>query len=187
MFEDLCLIWSKFDAFTADGGLDIWHHTGLSGEPLPPFVAGLYYGDDGKPKAPKTVDQIWDANVRLRQYQKEYMDYWNSTANLAKSGRPVDAILTPVSALAAFKFHKQIPIGKSRGCRSWSLISLTRRAGYTPWVNTLDYTSAVFPVIKVDKGIDVRDANYQPISDQDKEFWEQCESISWRVRPDLNS
>ncbi|KAK5064375.1 hypothetical protein LTR84_000208 [Exophiala bonariae] len=144
-----------FESYTADGGLDIWHHTGLSGEPPPPFVGELYYGDDGKTKAPKTVDQIWDTNVRLRQYQKEYMDYWNRTAKLTKSGRPVDAILTPVSAVAAFTFDKQIPIG------------------YTPWVNTLDYTSGVFPVTKVDKDIDVRDTNYQPISDEDKERWEQ--------------
>ena len=113
MFEDIRLICSKFEAYTADGGLDIWHHTGLSGEPPPPFVTELYYGDDGKPKTPKTADQIWDTNVRLRQYQKEYMDYWNSTAKLTKSGRPVDAILTPVSPVAAFAFDKPMPAGRS--------------------------------------------------------------------------
>lgn len=43
----------------------------------------------------------------------------------------------------------------------------------------------MFPVTKVDKDIDVRDTNYQPISDQDKERWEQCQSISRRGRSDL--
>jgi len=48
--------------------------------------------------------------------------------------------------------------------------------GYTPWVNTLDYTSVVFPVTQVDKTVDLYDKDYQPWSEQDKTNWEQCKS-----------
>ncbi|OAL34479.1 hypothetical protein AYO20_06322 [Fonsecaea nubica] len=141
-----------FEAFTADAGLDIWHHIGLSGEPLQDRVRE-FYGE--KAGTPKTVDKVWDLNLRVREYQKEYMDYWNSTAASTQSGRPVDAILTPVAPFAALQFEKAMPIG------------------YTPWVNTLDYTSVVFPVTKVDKTIDTFDKDYKPMNDLDKTVWEQ--------------
>ncbi|KAK6373706.1 hypothetical protein LTS17_008199 [Exophiala oligosperma] len=146
------LVKLALEVFTADAGLDIWHHIGLSGETLASDVAALYGKEPG---TPKTVDKMWEANLRLRQYQKEYMDYWNSTATMTKSGRPVDAVLTPVSAVPAFQFGKSIPIG------------------YTPWVNALDYTSVVFPVTKVDKNIDTFDDQYRPINEADKQAWQE--------------
>ncbi|OAP56028.1 amidase [Fonsecaea erecta] len=141
-----------FEAFTADSGLDIWHHIGLSGETLQDRVQEIY----GKqPGTPKTIDQVWDLNLKLRQYQQEYMDYWNSTAELTGTGRPVDAVLTPVAPFAALQFEKAMHVG------------------YTPWVNTLDYTSVVFPVTKVDKTIDTFDKDYQPMNDLDKKIWQE--------------
>ncbi|KAL2201849.1 putative general amidase GmdA [Sarocladium strictum] len=143
------------EAFTADAGLDIFHHIGLSGETLMEVISEIYLGETGKLQAPKTADQIWDTNVRLRKFQKEYMDYWNSTAKMTSSGKPVVAVLSPVSAVAAYRFDKTNP------------------SAFTPWVNTLDYTSVAFPVTQVHKDIDVLDVNYKPISDSDREIWEQ--------------
>ncbi|KIW12666.1 hypothetical protein PV08_09944 [Exophiala spinifera] len=140
------------EVFTADAGIDIWHHIGLSGEPLAKSIA-QFYGKE--PGTPKTVDKMWDFNLRLRQYQKKYTDYWTSTATMTKSGRPVDAILTPVTPMPAYRFDGSVPIG------------------YTPWVNALDYTSAVFPVTKVDKNIDTFDDKYQPLNEADKKVWEE--------------
>ena len=48
--------------------------------------------------------------------------------------------------------------------------------GYTPWINTLDYTSVVFPVTQVDKATDTFDLNYQPLNESDKTISDQCES-----------
>ncbi|KAK7897999.1 hypothetical protein LTR67_004631 [Exophiala xenobiotica] len=144
-----------FEAFTADAGMDIWHHIGLSGEPLQDHIQRTYGTAAGSLGTPKTADKIWEINLRLREYQKEYMEYWNGTAKQTKSGKPVDAILTPVAPFAALQFGGTFHIG------------------YTPWVNTLDYTSAVFPVTQVDKTVDVYDKDYQPWSEQDKTNWEQ--------------
>ena len=48
-----------------------------------------------------TASQIAETNVAKRAYQKEYMDYWNSTASLTGTGRPVDAVLMPLAPFAA--------------------------------------------------------------------------------------
>lgn len=91
----------QLDAFTADGGQNIYHHLGLSGEALTHRVVE-FYGE--KATAPKTADQIWENNLRHKDYQKRYLEYWNSTAKLTKSGRPVDAVVSPVNAYAGI--HK---------------------------------------------------------------------------------
>lgn len=98
--------------FTADGGLDVWHHIGLSGEDMQDRVAEIYGHGAG---TPQTVDKLWELNLQLRQFQQEYMDYWTNTAKLTKSGRPVDAVLTPAAANAALEFGKPFHVGKLRG------------------------------------------------------------------------
>lgn len=40
-------------------------------------------------------------NVEKREFQKEYMEYWNSTAELTGTGRPVDAVITPLAPMPA--------------------------------------------------------------------------------------
>lgn len=48
-----------------------------------------------------TASQIAANNVAKRAYQKEYMDYWNSTSSLTDTGRPIDAIIAPLAPFAA--------------------------------------------------------------------------------------
>jgi amidase len=48
-----------------------------------------------------TATQIAETNVAKRDYQKEYMEYWNGTASLTGTGRPVDAVITPLAPFAA--------------------------------------------------------------------------------------
>jgi amidase len=55
----------------------------------------------GKLKPEYTASEIATVNVLKRQYQKEYMEYWNSTASLTGTGRPVDAIIAPLAPFAA--------------------------------------------------------------------------------------
>jgi amidase len=51
------------------------------------------YGD--KPVEQVTGGQIAANNVKKREYEKEYLDYWNSAAGMTGTGRPVDAFLMP--------------------------------------------------------------------------------------------
>ncbi|KIN08369.1 hypothetical protein OIDMADRAFT_37551 [Oidiodendron maius Zn] len=140
-----------FSVFLSDGGLDIHKHIGLSGEPLHPRVAELY---GNTPSAPITADKVAENYLQQRAYQKEYLDYWNSTAMQTGTGRPVDAVICMLSPMAALQLD------------SWMFI------GCTPWVNVLDYSAIVIPVTKVDKDIDKFDEAYQPVNEDDRKTWE---------------
>ncbi|KAI9370471.1 amidase signature domain-containing protein [Aspergillus egyptiacus] len=119
-------------AYTLDGSADTHAAFSLSSE-TPPTQLLL----PPTPSAQKTALEIASLNVQKRTYQKLYMDYWNSTAEVTGTGRPVDAVICPAAPHAAV-----IP---------------TRYAhvGYTSVINLLDYSSVVLPVTSADKSVDV--------------------------------
>ena len=87
-------------AWTYDNGADICSAFALSGEPMIPQVVGAYSGD----KPPEDATYIAANNVAQREYQKEYMEYWNSSAELTGTGRPVDVVIAPVCLSPLFLF-----------------------------------------------------------------------------------
>ncbi|KAL8853963.1 MAG: hypothetical protein Q9221_001271 [Calogaya cf. arnoldii] len=136
-------------AWMYDNGADIRSAFELSGEPKAPQI-GISYGGDVKPDPPKDATFIAANNVAQREYQKEYMEYWNSTAELTGTGKPVDIVIAPVAPFASVQFNKFL----------WY--------GYSSIVNVLDYTSCTLPVTTVDKSIDVLDPSFKPVGDLDK-------------------
>lgn len=118
-----------------DGGADSKHHFGLSGEPRAPHIIGSESG------VQMTASEICVLNVAKREYQKQYMDYWQSTAELTGTGRPVDGLFCPSAPHAAV------------------LPTEYKSVGYSAFVNVLDYTSLVIPVTFADKNIDVHSAD----------------------------
>ncbi|KAJ5278838.1 hypothetical protein N7478_004210 [Penicillium angulare] len=120
------------EIFGMDGGKNLQHHLGLSGEPQAPQVIVKQGGNE------LSASKIAALNVSKRDYQKEYMDYWNSTARLTGTGRPIDGVLLPVAPhAAAIPNHYKV-------------------VNYTAFVNVLDYTSVVIPVTFADKMVDVK-------------------------------
>jgi amidase len=136
-----------FAAWKYDGGADIHAAMALSGEPMAPQVS-MSYGD--KPGEQYSAAKISANNIALREWQKQYMDYWNSTADLTGTGRPVDGLIAPLAPFAAARPTKYTYYG------------------YTTFVNGLDYSTVVIPVTTVDKGVDVVDHSYQPLNEMDK-------------------
>ena len=130
-----------------DGGTDFKHHFSLSGEDQPSQVIVKKDGVELK------ASGIAALNIAKREYQKQYMDYWNSTAELTGTGRPVDGVLCPLAPHAAV-----IP-------------NQYKHVGYTSFVNVLDYTSVSIPVTFADKRIDVQKAD-SPLSGVDYIDWE---------------
>ena len=126
----------------------------MSGEPIAPQVAASY-GD--KPTEQWKASQIAKNNVAKREYQKEYMEYWNSTETLTGTGRPVDALIIPAAPFTAARPTKYAYYG------------------YTTIFNVLDYTSCAFPVTNADQNVDVMAADFKPMSDRDKAVAESCE------------
>lgn len=110
-----------------------------------------------EPGPQKSASEIAVLNVKKREYQKQYMDYWNSTAELTGTGRPVDGVICPAAPHAAVLPCKYDHVG------------------YTSFVNLLDYTSVVFPVTRADKNIDVSQPGTDFLSEMDQEVHGQCE------------
>ena len=104
------------------------------------------------------ASQIAAVNVAKREYQKEYLDYWNSTQELTGTGRPVDAFIAPLAPFSAAR----------PGTYNYY--------GYSSIVNILDYTSCVLPVTIVDKNVDTVNKDFKPINDLDQAVWDTCKS-----------
>lgn len=132
-----------------DGGADCRKDFELSGEEQPAQAVV-----DNTSQA--NASDIMAANIAKREAQKMYMDYWNSTAALTDTGRPVDAIIAP---LAPF------PAARPNGYTYY---------GYSVWVNTLDYTSTVVPITNVDKNVDKKLTDFKPVSEVDEKTMANC-------------
>jgi amidase len=104
-------------------------------------------------------------NVKKREYQKLYMEYWNSTAELTGTGRPVDGLICPCAPHAAV-----IP-------------QRYRHVGYSSFVNLLDYTSVVFPVTRADKTIDVSQPRTDFLSEVDRLTYEDYDADIYHGAP----
>ncbi|EHK97221.1 putative Acetamidase [Glarea lozoyensis 74030] len=124
--------------FMFDGGTDVRAAFALSGEPMAPAIAQNY----AKQSPEYTASQIAATNVQKRQFQKKYMEYWNSTSTITGTGRPVDAVISPLAPFAAAKRDTYDYYGM--------------------------YGGAFLPVTTVDKEVDVVDEGYEPKSEQDE-------------------
>ncbi|PLB55430.1 amidase [Aspergillus steynii IBT 23096] len=146
------------ETYNLDGGADLGHHFGLSGEDQP-------YQVIVEPGPQKSASEIAVLNVQKREYQKQYMDYWNSTAELTGSGRPVDGVICPAAPHAAVLPCKYDHVG------------------YTSFVNLLDYTSVVFPVTRADKNIDVSQPGTGFLNEMDQEVHGQYDADAYDGAP----
>ncbi|KAL9112148.1 MAG: hypothetical protein Q9227_003525 [Pyrenula ochraceoflavens] len=131
----------------ADGAHDVHAQLDLSGEPLIPELR-----DSMALRPPTGLLEYQGKTLEGLDYENEYSDYWNSTANA--DGQIVDAVIMPVAPHAAV-----IP-GKYY------------HTAYTEAINLLNYSVVVIPVTKADKNVDVFDHSYQPLNERDRLNWE---------------
>ena len=139
-----------------DGGRNVHEALSLSGEPISPQVAAFY---GMTPVDEMNATRIAATNVMKREYQKTYMDYWNSTEELTGTDRPVDAFIMPVAPFAAARPNKY------------------GYYGYSTIVNLLDYTSCSIPITTVDRNIDMKDEQFEPQNSIDKEVADSCKQF----------
>lgn len=126
-----------------DGGKDARDAFELSGEtPAPQIMMNE--------TEQYNATQIMGTMIEKREACKEYMEYWNSTASETGTGRPVDAIISPLAPFTAARPNRY------------------SYYGYSVYVNVLDYTSVVVPVTKADKNIDKEVSDFKPLNEDDK-------------------
>ncbi|KIW92858.1 uncharacterized protein Z519_06707 [Cladophialophora bantiana CBS 173.52] len=139
----------------ADGAHDIHAQLDLSGEPLIPDLATAF-----GLKPPMGLLEYQDLTLQGLEYETQYSDYWNPTAE--EDGECiVDAVIMPVAPHAAV-----IP-GKYY------------HTACTEALNLLNYSAVVIPIAKADKNIDVFDDSYQPLNATDRLNWEGCRFHLW--------
>jgi amidase len=148
-----------FKSWIFDGGKDVKAAFALSGEPMSDQVK--FYESLEKEF---TASEIAATNVELRGLKKEYLDYWNGTTEKTSTGRPVDAVISPLAPFPAARPGK------------------FTYYGYSTWVNVLDYTAVTVPVTNVDKSVDVRDEEYTPLNDTDKQIQDDCKYLRPRLK-----
>lgn len=86
---------------------------GLSGETVADQIESMY----GKaPFAEKSASHIAAINIEKRSYQKKYLEYWNKTSEQTATGRPVDAFIMPVAAIAAARPNLYNYYGECHSC-----------------------------------------------------------------------
>lgn len=158
---------------------------GLAGEPLLPSIASMY-GD--KPSKEWSASEIAANNIAKREYQKEYMEYWNSTQDATGTGRPVDALSRSFPILP-YIYEKVIlipictvvmPLAPFAAARPRTY----RYYGYTSIVNILDYAACAMPVTLASKDIDFVDKDFKPANDTDKSVAELREFSSTLSSPE---
>lgn len=85
--------------------------------------------NEGKPFS---VADIFKLNLERETFRANVAEHWNATYERTKSGRPIDAILSPVAPTLA----------PPHDTTCWW--------GYTAYWNLMDYSAAVFPVGQFD-------------------------------------
>ncbi len=118
-------------------------------------IRGLFTPEG--PRDPMPLAKYQDVVVHMREFRNRYQDYWESTAGVTRSGRPVDVFIsavTPTAGLLPEKF-----------CY----------AEYTNSINVLDFPSVVIPVTVADQSIDVAaDTSFRPFTETDKLNMDAC-------------
>jgi amidase len=146
--------------YFTDGGAEDAAAMAASGEPWRPLTKWIIKENPCVKKL--SMQELWYWQEEREAYRAEYAKLWNDTATGQNSETGelegvVDVILCPVGPGVA-------PLHNT--ARYW---------GYTSQWNLLDYPALVFPVSKVDAGIDAVEKGYKPMNDVDRDNWTLCE------------
>lgn len=59
--------------------------------------------DDGRfvPEQSISAYQLWQLQKEKRDLRQDYLDHWEASVRLTGTGRPVDAVISPVAAFPA--------------------------------------------------------------------------------------
>ncbi|EIM92443.1 general amidase [Stereum hirsutum FP-91666 SS1] len=152
---------SILDIWTAAGVDDYEAVTKLTGEPLlqsmapdAPLDAKALYHDSKT----KTVYELFQIQKKRRDLRQEYLELWRGSVKDTTTGRPVDAIISPVAPWAP------PPHGKNSS------------AQYTMIWNCLDYPACTFPVTTVDETLDKPKPAHNFYNERDQQCYELYDS-----------
>ncbi|KAJ7070811.1 general amidase [Mycena amicta] len=142
--------------------------TAPSGEPVIASM-GLDVSESEKRQAfgpALSAFQLWQVQKKKRDLRQEYLKHWAATVEQTSTGRPVDAIISPVAPYVA------PPHG------------FNRHLAYTIWCNVLDYPAVIIPVgAKVDPVLDVKQSRSEFYSPNDKDNYNRYDPALYANAP----
>lgn len=136
--------------YVSDGGKHVLKETTAVGEELFPYMK--HYGECKD----MPTSELWDLQYQKSSLMKIILDRWLNTADRTINGKPIDAIIMPVSPFAGSPNHK-----------------FHHYVGYTSIFNIMDWTACTFPVTRADKDIDIRDTDCSHYCFTDTKVWEE--------------
>ncbi|KAI9448509.1 general amidase [Lactarius indigo] len=146
--------------WTAGGQEDILAATSQIGEPLLKSMAKTnttegttFIGSKGT-----SAFELFKIQKKRAVLRKEYLDHWQNTSVSTSTGRPVDAIISPVAPFPPPPHGQYMTVG------------------YTMIWNVLDYPACVFPVTKVDPVLDQPKPEHHFLSEEDRKIHELYDS-----------
>ncbi|EPQ57091.1 amidase [Gloeophyllum trabeum ATCC 11539] len=163
MIENLSAIWA------AGAAEDYAVTTQPTGEPILASMTDDAMTSEApfRPSHTDTISayQLWQLHLKKQKLRKEYLDRWEATVEQTGTGRPVDAIIAPVSPWLA------PPHGKNTNC------------GFTMVWNLLDYAALVIPVSKLDEKVDVKQPPHKFLSKEDENVYNLYEPATFKNAP----
>lgn len=142
--------------FGVDGFLEMENEVANSGEPA--LTEDLYLAfNSTKPEPLKSIEPYWKLAGQKYKYQQKYLSYWQSTKTQTTTGRPADALITPVWHATAVKAGQNPKIN----------------GDYLVEQNILDLPAIPIPIGTVDSKIDKKDINYKPINEMDQDVYDR--------------
>ncbi|KAH8120360.1 general amidase [Phellopilus nigrolimitatus] len=182
-YAEFCSTMDKiFSAGSADDYVAV---TAKIGEPVITTMAlsGTSSGFEWTSASPSlSAYQLWQLQKKRTEIRKAHLDLWESTVNLTGTGRPVDAIISPVSACASTPHGKNMYVSLSILLHDLVVIR-NRDAAYTMAWNGLDSAACVFPVSKVDPAVDVKQPRDKFLSMVDEFFYNLYDPVVWKNAP----
>lgn len=113
----------------------------------------------------RSAYELWQIQKKKRDLRQEYLNYWEETVKETGTGRPVDAIISPVAAYTA------PPHG------------MNKSADYTMIWNALDYPALSLPVSRVDATLDMKKPAHTFYNNIDKANYELYDPSTFKNAP----
>jgi len=147
------------------GPEDFKQVTVSTGEPI---LTTMNPGPGSRPTQPGAAVSayaLWQQQKLKRQIREEYLELWEDSVKMTGTGRPLDAIISPVAPYAA------PPHG------------LNRDSSYTSVWNALDYPSYSFPVTRVDPALDPKRSAHRFLSVRDQKNYNLYDPTTFANAP----
>ncbi|KAL5512322.1 hypothetical protein ACEPAG_3314 [Sanghuangporus baumii] len=167
-YDALCT--PLLESWAGGATIDFPKYVEKSGEPLLDTLApeGKSVGFEWikrPPCEPISLYDSWQLMKKKNDLRNEHLSLWNSTASMTGTGRPVDAIVTPVAPYAS------VPHGRNID------------ASYTVTWNALNCSTVIIPVSKVQPEIDVKQPREKFFNPKDEFIYNLYDPDQWRNAP----